>query len=961
MDIERNLVGMWIMVGACLGACASPDSGQVATVDGASGSRAARAWAHEDSDIPLDPRIHFGELDNGLRWAWAENARPEERAYLRLHVDVGSIAESESEQGMAHFLEHMAFNGSKNFPPGTLIEWFQEHGMAFGADTNAHTGFSETVYKLDLPQADEQTLREGLLVMRDFADGLLIQAEEVENEKGVIDGEQRERDSAGFRVQVEQLERMFAGTRIATRIPIGKKEVRDAFTAESVRAFYEHWYRPDNMTLVLVGDLAGLDPQGLFSEYFESMVRPSSVLPPEPDIGVAERFDHAFSLYEEEIPSVSISIERLEAWEESPETIAEWVGDIPLNTAHQLLGLRFRELAKQESAPFLRAFVGDAEALEVFDGEGLRIACVPEQWEDALAFCEQELRRALEFGFQQAELDEVRADMLRQLDEGVEREPTTSSRSLLAAILAAAEEPSVPTDAETDRRIIKPAIEGLTVEACHAALREAWSRGELSIYSSGNLDLGEDGGARLASVYAESASVALRAPEEIVVQDFAYASDPGQAGEVVERNHIEDLDFVSLRLDNGVAVNVKQTDYKEQQILISARFGEGLLTLEPERSVLNWVASRVFNGGGLEAHSEDDLRRLTAGKQVGVGFGVGADAFSLTGSTTSEDLLMQCELMCAYMSAPGWRGDGRVQLMRQIPLYFESLAHQHMGPFVTDFRPALYSGDPRQSHPSLEEVQACSMADVRAWLAPQLASAPIEVSIVGDLDLEQAIAIAARTFGSLPPRREHQAHDDRRNLPAPLGGIEQTHGIETQVPKSLVVIAFPFADGLDSDTRRRGRVLGTVVNDRLRLEVRERLGAAYSPGAGVDMDRVHPGVGTLMIQAMADPDKVDTLLEACLDVADSLATDGVTGEEADRLREPMLKSLRDSQRTNGYWMSVLGKAQSRAGHLDEMRNVLAFYEDYQADQIGQLAARYLGRGQASVLVVNPEAAAEAGE
>ncbi|MFT5048940.1 MAG: zinc protease [Chlamydiales bacterium] len=965
MKFERSTVNTWILALALAGACAAPeavhDDGPRASSIASAAPAASRPWAHEDSDIPVDERIHFGVLDNGLRWAWAANPRPEERAYLRLHVDVGSLAEQDSEQGMAHFLEHMAFNGSKNFAPGTLIEWFQEHGMAFGADTNAHTGFSETVYKLDLPQGNEETLREGLLVLRDFADGLLIEAEEVENEKGVIDGEQRERDSAGFRVQVKQLELMFVGTRIASRIPIGKKNVRDAFSAESVRAFYERWYRPDNMTLVLVGDLGEFEPQDLFDEYFADMLRPASALPAEPAIGQAQRYDHAFALHEAEIPSVSISVERLERWEERPQTVAEWVDRIPLNVAHQLLGLRFRELAKQESAPFLGASVGSASAMEVFDGETLRVACVPERWEEALGFCEQELRRAIEFGFQQAELDEIRADVLRQLDESVRREPTASSRGLLAQILEAAEEPSVPTDAATDRSVMKPVIEGLTVEACHAALREAWSRGELSIHCSGNLDLGQDGGSRLTEVYSRSAAVALAPPEEIVVQDFAYASDPDGSGQVVEREHIEDLDFVTLRLDNGVAVNIKQTDFKEQQILISANFGEGLLTLEPERSVLNWVASRVFNSGGLEAHSEDDLRRLTAGKQVGVGFRVGPDAFSLGGSTTSEDLLLQCELMCAYLKAPGWREDGRVQLMRQVPLYFESLLHQHMGPFVTEFKPALFAGDARQSHPEQAEIEACSMQDVRGWLAPQLADAPIELSIVGDLDLEQTIGIVARTFGALPARREWRSLDERRNMPAPLAGLKQEHVIETQVPKSLVVIAFPFADGLDPETRRRGNVLGTVVNDRLRLEVRERLGAAYSPGAGVDMDRVHAGVGTVMIQAMADPDKVDTLVNACLDAADSLATEGITTEEADRLREPMLRQLRDGQRTNGYWMAVLGVAQRRADHLDDVRGVDTFYTGYTAEDIVPLAAQYLGRDKASVLIVNPAAGAESAD
>ncbi|MFG0320131.1 MAG: M16 family metallopeptidase, partial [Planctomycetota bacterium JB042] len=224
------------------------------------GNDLPRAWEHEGSDLPPHPAIRFGALDNGVRYALMSNAEPDRRVYVRMHVDAGSVAEEESERGMAHFLEHMAFNGSANFPAGTLVEWLQERGLDFGAHTNAYTSFTETVYMLDLPNSDPRTLQEALWVMRDFAGELLLAEEEVEAEKGVIDGEERERDSAMARVGKELLKRQLAGTRIAERLPIGVKDARDAFTAESVRAFYERWYRPENLTLVIVGDLGDLDP-----------------------------------------------------------------------------------------------------------------------------------------------------------------------------------------------------------------------------------------------------------------------------------------------------------------------------------------------------------------------------------------------------------------------------------------------------------------------------------------------------------------------------------------------------------------------------------------------------------------------------------------------------------------------------------------------------------------------------
>ena len=915
---------------------------------------APRPWTHETSDIPVDPRVHFGHFDNGLRWAWANNPEPDARCYLRLHVDIGSLAEEDDEVGMAHFLEHMAFNGSKNFEAGTLIEWFQAHGMSFGADTNAHTGFSETVYKLDLPGTDVETLREGLLVLRDFADGLLLEEAEVQAEKGVIDGEERERDSAGMRLMQQELDLVFAGTRVGDRLPIGETDVRAAFTAESVRAFYERWYRPEHMTLVAVGDLGELDPVPLFEEFFATMPVPGASLVHEPGPGRADSCQHSYSIYEAEIPSVTIAVERIEPWSPDPVTIAELLEDLPADYARGMLNLRFGERAKRESSPFLDASVADFDALEVFEGQALRIECTAERWEEALATCEQELRRALEFGFQTAELEELRAGALRGLDEAVEREATADSRALLASILTAAEERHVPTDAATRRALLRPAIEGLTVEACHEALREAWSKGELSISATGNLDLGEDGGPLLLAALEASTRVAVSAPEAIETSTFAYASNPAQAGSIAARSEVDDLGFTQVRFENGVTLNLKRTDFRERQILVTAEVGEGRLTLDPERAVLKWVGEKVFLAGGLQAHSADDLRRLNAGKQVGMGFSITPDSFQFSGATTAQDLLLQCELMCAQLQAPGWREEGLVQLRHNLPVQFEALRHEPTGPLLLEFYPALFSGDPRFGFPLEAEAAAVEMAALRGWIGPVLKSAAIEVSLVGDLELEQAIAIAAQTFGALPPREPWLEYAPRREVSAPLAGLRQTHTIATQVPKSMVILAFPIPDGIDPELRRSFTALESIVNDRIRLEVRERLGAAYSPFAFVQQSKTLPGVGLLMMQAMSDPAGVERLVDACLGVAASLSQGGVTDEEVERLREPILNARRDAKRTNPYWMEVLSRSQRDADHLDQVRSADAWYAAYRAEQLTPLAAEYLKPELASILVVNPE-------
>jgi len=915
-----------------------------------------RAWEHEHSDLAVDPRLHFGHFANGVRWVWARNAEPKFRSYLRLHVNAGSLGEEDSERGLAHFLEHMAFNGSEHYPAGTLVEWFQRQGMAFGADLNAHTDFGETVYELDLPNSDATLLDEGLGVLRDFAFGLTLAEAEIDKEKGVVDSEERERDSPGYRLFVRQLQTLLGETRLDERIPIGVQATRARFTSESVRAFYRRWYRPENLTLVLVGDLGELDPVPLFAKHFEGVPRPAGAPAVEPPRGAVTKLAQRLSLHEPEVPSVSIRVDSLVPWVERPESAARWRAELPLMVARSIVDLRFSERVKRADAPFLSAGLGSAEAMQALDGEELTVNCAPEKWREALAAGEQELRRALQHGFQSAELEEVRANLQRSLREAVEREATQTSASLVGTILGAAEERSVPTSAQTLLDVLQPVLEALTAESCQQALAQAWSKGTLTITTLGHLDLGAQPAQALDEAWGASRAVEVAKGAAIEVADFAYLPAPeAPAARLPELAPVADLEFAQFRLDNGVRVNVKRTDFREKQILFRAQLGEGRLSLGARGQPLGWMSERVFEDGGLGKHTLDELRRILAGKEVVVSFSAGVDSFSFAGATTQADLLLQCAVVCAYLQDAGWREDGFVRVKRELPLMYESMRHQHQGPVVREFMSAVFSGDQRFAFFAQPELEAVELPAVRDWLAPFLADAPLELSFVGDLEPEAVRAAVAATFGRLPARRAPRAYDEQRKVPAPKSGVHQVHTIDTQVPKSLLVVVFPIPDELDSERTWRFGFLTEVLRDRLRLEVREKLGAAYSPSAGLQQSRTFPGVGLLSLQAMTEPANVETLKEACLAVTDALAKDGVRAEEVARLREPILKGLRDARRENAWWLNVMAESQKRPAVLDEARKQVAYYESITAEQLTELAKAYLGRERCSSVIVNPAA------
>jgi zinc protease len=344
---------------------------------------------------------------------------------------------------------------------------------------------------------------------------------------------------------------------------------------------------------------------------------------------------------------------------------------------------------------------------------------------------------------------------------------------------------------------------------------------------------------------------------------------------------------------------------------------------------------------------------LNAGRVVGVGFGIGSDTFSFGGGTTKEDLVRELELVRAYMTDPGWREEGIRQFQKGIPLLFDSLEHRHQGPIVRQFVPEYHSGDERFRFPDRSEFEAVTTASMRDWLAPRIAEAPIDVSLVGDLDVDAAIAAVAQTLGTLPKRRAPDAHEDRRKPVDLQAGLKRAYEIDTEVPKTLVLILFPTADGRDMTMRRRLSFLAEVLGDRLRVGVREKLGASYSPGAGAQLGEVYPNDGTIVIQCMSDPDKVDTLVDACLQAADDMATKGLNDDEVDRQRKPAQANARDTVRRNGYWLQELSRQHSFPNVAEEMRTFAKFYDEVKTADLDPLAKEYLKKDRASVATVAP--------
>jgi zinc protease len=927
----------------------------------------APRFAQTASDLKPDPVARFGTLDNGLRYVIYPNHEPKGRASLRLLVLAGSFEENDNQRGVAHFLEHMAFNGSDHFAPGTLVEFFQRMGMSFGGDTNASTSFDQTIYTIELPNTQDETLAEGLRVLSDDAGGLLLRADEIDKERGIILSEKRARDSVGFRTQVAQFEFMLANTRVASRLPIGVAEVIEKAPRERFVEFWNSWYRPEKLAVIIVGDLDPAAAEKLVAANFGAL-KARAPAPAEPSLGTIPKFDGVRVAFhpEAEAPAAGVSLTCMTPYEREPDTAANRLKYLPRRLAVGMLNRRLSVLAKKEGAPFSSARVSVGESFQFLREASVDLTCKPEQWRAALAAGEQELRRALDHGFQAAELQEVVANLVNSLEQAVKNASTRHSNALAQQIAGSIVEDNVFTTPADNLALLKPALEKITPAACAAALRDAFAGNGRYVMVTGNVQIPGDAVAAIASAYAQAAKVAVQAPAAETATKWAYV-DFGAPGKIVKREHVDDLDITLVTFANGVRLNLKPTDFEAGRIRVHARVGNGAITEPKDQRGLGSLAASTFRAGGLGQHSVDDLQRIFAGKNVGLGFAPANDAFEFSfpggaaggrgggaGGTTRDDLLLELQLLTATLTDPGYRPEALRQARRGIEQMYLGFAHTPNGPMAMEVSNLIASGDPRFGAPPKDVLLSRNLDEVRAWLTPQLNRGAIEVAMVGDLDVDATIDAVAKTLGALPPREPKPALTELRHVAFPAQPFTKSFSIASEIPKGLVVLYWPTTDGLDVKRMRRMNLLASVLSDRLRVKIREEMGGTYSPRAGSSASETFFGYGYISTAIDIDPAMADKVAAAAVALADDLAKNGVTDEELDRARRPALTATKESLRNNAYWLgNVLARAQEKPEMLDWSRNRIPDLEAITAPELSALAKSYLGADRVSRVTIMP--------
>jgi zinc protease len=912
-------------------------------------------FPHDQSDLKPEPGVRFGKLPNGLRYAVMANSEPKGRASLRLLVNAGSLQEEEDQRGIAHFLEHMAFNGSLHYPPGTLIEFFQRIGMGFGPDTNASTSFDRTLYLLELSNTQTGTLDEGLKVFADYASGLLLQPAELDRERGIILSEKRARDTVNFRTFVADLAFTLPEARFAHRLPIGETEVISNAPRERFQDFYDTWYRPERISVIAVGDFSAEDMERRIEAAMKGLTARGPARP-DPDLGRVSTGDGVRVHYypEPEASITTVAVRTVTPFSARPDTAAERLSSLPRTVANAIINRRFATLARMEKATFVSAQVRTADQYDFFRESELEISAKPELWSDALAAGEQELRRALTHGFQPGELAEVRAAFINALEQAVRTAATRRSPALADDLANDLLRNRVSTDPQAELALFRPALERLTPADCLAALRDAWAPAGRLLSLSGNVVIAE-GPAAIRRAYDASLAKPVAAPAAETTVAWAY-TDFGSPGRVTDRTEVQDLGITQVRFNNGVRLNFKRTDFEASRVLFSTRIVGGSMTEPKGQRGLATLTSATFDAGGLGRHSTSDLQRILAGRTVSVAFRTAPDAFEFTGSASPKDLRLALEWLTAKITDPGYRPESLRLAQKGLEQMYAGFAHTPNGPISTEVANLIASGDPRFGTPPKDVMFSRTLDEVRAWLTPALRTGPLEIGIVGDFEADAVIEAVAATLGALPARGERADDSALRQVAFPGTPFNRSYEIDSKLQKGLALFYWPTTDGRDAHTSRRLGLLASVVTDRMRLRLREEMGGTYSPSARSVASDTFPGYGYLTSGIDIDPAAAEQIAEAVTALSAELHQRGVTEDELTRAKRPALTSIRESARSNAYWLnSVLARAQERPEVLGWARNREADVASITKAEVDQLARMYLDPSRLSRAVVIPAA------
>lgn len=907
-----------------------------------------------DRTLPIDPAVKTGKLANGIRYFIRENKRPAGRVAMRLAVDAASIQEDPNQRGLAHFLEHMAFNGTEHFKPGELVSFLESIGARFGPHVNASTSFDETIYMLEIPTDRDGYVDRGMLVLRDFAAGMSLLPAEVDKERGVVLEEWRGRLGAGSRLTDKQLPVIFQGSRYAERLPIGLPEVLQNASRELLLSYYQKWYRPDRMAVVVVGDLPVADAEKLITKHFAPIPAAKGTVA-NVDTRVPAHQDTLINMSTDpEAQGWSVSV-LFKGKAEHDNTVRGYRKTLVENLVSQMLNLRLRDIARRPNAPFLGASAGTSgigRTLEMFEIE----AMVPEgKITEGLGALMQEARRMQQYGFSVDELHRARAALLAGYERAYkERETSESSSYANEYVRHFLEQEPIPGMA-FEYRIAATYLPTVTTEEVAALAREF-------ITDDNRVVLGvapetKNAPPPTAETMRAAMERALSAPVERWAEATAgreLVEKPPAPGTVSARRTVPEIGATVLTLSNGVDVWLKPTDFKNDQIMFQG-YAPGGVSLASENDFKSASLSTAMVGvGGIGGLNPVDLSKMLSGKIAGAQPSIGAYTQGINGSSTPKDLETALQLNYLAHTAPNMTPDVLDLLTRRIA---PSLQNRDQNPRAVfgDKVEQVNSSNHYTSQPlTLTDVNHVSLDTMRSFYGARFANAAdFTYFFVGAFTVDEITPLLEKWVASLPStgKKTAAARDMGIRFPAAVVKEEVKKGKE---PASQTVLTF-FADpGFDEFEMHRLRAATSVLSIRLREILREELGGTYGVSAGFSNTPPIKGYGAIGINFGSSPDNVDKLVAATLKEIERLKAEGPSADDLAKVKELERRELETNAKQNSYWMGSMQTVHQYGWDPAGIARRSERTERLTQDNIKQMFQKYFNMERYTLVTLKPE-------
>ena len=918
-------------------------------------------WLYRGGDIPVDPQWIFGELDNGLRYAVRENGVPPGQVSIRVRIDAGSLHESESELGYAHLIEHLTFRESKYLAEGAAIPTWQRLGATFGSDTNAETSPTHTVYRLDLPNADEAKVEESMKLLSGMIREPALSAGNLALDVPIVKAELREREGPGMRVAQGTQAVFFKDQLLAARMPIGTVASLSAATPASVRAFHERWYRPGEAVVVAVGDVDPAFLATMVERYFgDWQVAGGTVA--EPDFGRPRAPAGATGsppvgetgvLVEPSLPQ-SISVGWLRQWEQVIDNL-EYNRGLMLDAVSLAILNRRLEARARGDASFLTANVDQQDIARSVDATLLSVTPLDNNWEEALAEARGVIADALANPPSQDEIDREVSAFEVSFANSVEQESIQAGGQLADMLVNAVDiremvaSPQVAYDLFT----------GMRARFTPAAILDHTRRlfeGEVvrSVLVTPTPIAGGEAAVRTALAAPVSADLAARSEDTAIA--FADLPPIGEPGTILSDQTVTGLGFRRVAFANGVQAVLWDVDNEPGRVTVKVRFGTGMRAFEGEDAPYIALGRMALVGQGLGPLGQDALDRIATGRKFGFDFEIDDGTFAFEAQTRAADLADQLYLFAGKLAMPRWDAAPVLRARAAAQLQYESFTTSPAGILARDLEWLLAGRDPRFATAAADEFAAATPEGFRAVWEPVLASGPIEVLVFGDIESDAAVAALARTFGAMPPRAAPDPAQLARQVPfldpqpAP---ITLTHA--GQADQAAAAVAWETGAGVDGIVEsRKLEILSQLFNNRLLDALRERVGASYAPQVASEWPTDIDSGGHLLAVAQLPPAMVGDFFTEADRIAQDLATNGPTPEELQRVTEPLRQLLLRIQTGHAFWLSQIEGATVTPQRVASLGTLLPDYTETTPAEMRALAARYLADERALKIEVLPE-------